>query len=162
MNSLLAVDLGVRTGFALYGSDGRLRWYRSQNFGSLQRLRRGAHRVLNDLPDLAWIVLEGGGALAEIWEREAEKRLIALLRIDAETWRRQFLYPRQRRTGSLAKESADDIARRIISWSGAPKPTSLRHDAAEAILTGLWGVIQVGWLPAVPSDVLTGPVAPIL
>jgi len=154
MSVLLAVDLGVKTGLALYGDDGRLRWYRSQNFGSVPRLRRGVYRVLNDLPDLAWLILEGGGTLADIWEREAAKRDIPFLRIDAETWRRQFLYPRQHRTGSLAKESADDIARRIISWSGAPNPISLRHDAAEAILTGLWGVLRVGWLPHPPVDVI--------
>lgn len=40
MSALLAVDLGVRTGFACYGEDGRRRWYRSQNYGSAARLRR--------------------------------------------------------------------------------------------------------------------------
>lgn len=30
MSALLAVDLGVKTGLALYGQDGRLLWYRSQ------------------------------------------------------------------------------------------------------------------------------------
>ncbi len=40
MQTLLAVDLGVRTGLALYGGDGRLLRYRSQNFGSAARLRQ--------------------------------------------------------------------------------------------------------------------------
>ena len=51
MAALLAVDLGVRAGFACWGDDGRLRWYRSQNFGaaarmagSLANLRRHASR----------------------------------------------------------------------------------------------------------------------
>ena len=35
---------------------------------------------------------------------------------------------------------------------GAAHPTSLRHDAAEAILIGLWGVLEVGWLDE-PSEV---------
>ena len=67
MAALLAVDLGVRGGVACYGDDGRLRWYRSQNFG------------------------------------------------------------------------------------GAPRPTSLRHDAADAIMIGLWGVLSAGWLRRLPD-----------
>ncbi|MBC8076709.1 MAG: hypothetical protein H7Y32_11595, partial [Chloroflexales bacterium] len=43
-------------------------------------------------------------------------------------------------------------ARRVIAWAGAPRPTSLRHDAAEAILIGLWGALEVGWLPALPPE----------
>ena len=69
MNSLLAVDLGLRTGLALYGQSGRLLWYRSNNFGSKDRLRRGASGVLGEIADLGWLVLEGDRALAEIWER---------------------------------------------------------------------------------------------
>jgi hypothetical protein len=38
------VDLGLRSGLALFGSDGRLRWYRSQNFGSQSRLKRAGGR----------------------------------------------------------------------------------------------------------------------
>ena len=46
MASLLAVDLGVRTGLACWGDDGRLRWYRSQNFGDAARLRRAIPALL--------------------------------------------------------------------------------------------------------------------
>ena len=152
MESLLAVDLGLRTGLALYGEDGRLRWYRSQNFGSAARLRRAVHGQLAALSDARWLVLEGGGNLAEIWEREAERRGIAVLRISAEVWRERLLYTREQRTGVQAKHSADPFARRIIDWSGAPRPTSLRHDAAEAILVGFWGVLQVGLLDGIPTE----------
>ncbi|MFP2934398.1 hypothetical protein ACLESO_56645, partial [Pyxidicoccus sp. 3LG] len=38
------------------------------------------------------------------------------------------------------------------SGPGAAKPTSLRHDAAEAVLLGLWGVLEVGWLDRVPVE----------
>ena len=87
MPSLLAVDLGLRTGLALYGHDGRLRWYRSQNFGARSRLKRGVHGLLNDLPDVALLILEGG-SLAEPWRSEAERRTVAVRQIDAATWRR--------------------------------------------------------------------------
>lgn len=150
--SLLAVDLGLRTGLALYGEDGRLRWYRSQNFGSATRLRRAVHGLLNTLPEVRWLVLEGGGNLAGIWENEVEKRAIDVLRIGAEVWRQRLLYGREQRTGQQAKSSADPFARRIIEWSAAPRPTSLRHDAAEAILIGFWGTLEVGLLDAIPLE----------
>ncbi len=153
MQTLLAVDLGLRTGFALYGDDGRLRSYRSQNYGSVPRLRRGAAGVLSELPELTALVLEGGGVVAEVWESEAKRRALPAYVISAEVWRQRLLYAREQRSGAKAKETADELARRIIIWSGAPRPTSLRHDAAEAILIGLWGVLELGWLLAVPPEV---------
>ena len=151
MPSLLAVDLGLRTGLALYGSDGRLRWYRSQNFGSRSRLKRGVYGLLKEHPDLRWLIVEGGGPLAEIWLREAERRAIQAHQIDAGRWRQRLLHQREHRRSAQAKQTADDLARRVIDWADATRPTSLRHDAAEAILIGLWGVLEVGWLDEVPE-----------
>jgi hypothetical protein len=150
---LLAVDLGLRSGLALYGPDGRLRWYRSQNFGTQTRLKRAVPSVLQTVEPLAWLVLEGGGPVADVWEREAARRALPVLRVSAQDWRARFLYAREQRSGGLAKEAADGLARRVIEWSGAPRPTSLRHDAAEAVLLGLWGVLEVGWLAQVPPEV---------
>ena len=45
------------------------------------------------------------------------------------------------------------MARAVITWSDLPAPTSLRHDAAEAILIGLYGVLEQGWLEDVPDAV---------
>lgn len=149
--TLLAVDLGLRTGLASFGADGRLLRYRSHNFGSPARLKRGAPTLLAETAGLAWLVIEGGGPLAEIWAAEAARRRIGVWQVTAETWREQLLYPREQRSGLLAKQAADELARRVISWSGAPKPTSLRHDAAEAIMIGLWGVLAVGWLDGLPA-----------
>lgn len=151
--TLLAVDLGVRAGLAVYGADGRLRSYRSHNFGSAARLRRGVPTIIRELPTLAWLVLEGGGPLADIWERAADRFGLEVRRIAAETWREALLYPRQQRNGPQAKQHADALARRIIRWSHAPLPTALRHDAAEAIALGLWGVLAVGWLPRLPPEI---------
>lgn len=152
MASLLAIDLGIRTGLALYGQDGKLRWYRSQNFGTTTRLRRGVHTLLHEIPDVTWLIMEGGGTLATIWEREATRYNIAVRQISAETWRTTLLHPREQRRGHEAKHHADTLARRVIEWSGARRPTSLRHDAAEAILIGLWGVLELAWLEHVPDD----------
>lgn len=150
---LLAVDLGLRTGLALFGPDGRVRWYRSQSYPNAGRLRRSAHGLLRALPNLEWLFLEGGGPLARLWEREARARGVPVRRVQADDWRGRLLYPRERRDADSAKSGADALARLVIAWSGAPRPTSLRHDAAEAVLVGLWAAIEVGWLPGVPPEV---------
>lgn len=150
MPSLLAIDLGLRAGLALYGEDGRLIWYRSHNFGSAGRLRKGAYTILNEIPDLSWMILEGGETLGRAWLNQAERRGINVRQISAETWRPVLLSNRQQRSGADAKRHADILAREIIEWSGMARPTSLRHDAAEAILIGLWGVLEVGWLADSP------------
>ena len=56
-------------------------------------------------------------------------------------------------------ENFAELARRVIEWCGAPRPTSLRHDAAEAILIGLWGVLELGWVDALPAGVVHAPPA---
>jgi hypothetical protein len=150
--SLLAVDAGLRAGIAIYGDDGRLVQYRSTNFGSRGRLKRGVHGVIGGIAGLEWVVVEGGGGgFAEPWLREAERRGLEARPVDAREWRERLLRSRDRRTGADAKQQADTLARRIIDWSGAPRPTALRHDAAEAIALGLWGVLEAGWLEALPA-----------
>ncbi|MGD8450935.1 MAG: hypothetical protein PVJ57_03880 [Phycisphaerae bacterium] len=152
MHVLLAVDVGLRTGLAWYGQDGRLRAYRSRNFGNSVRLRRAARQLLDEFPGLVRLVVEGGGPLAEIWAHEAQRRQIGVWRVSAEQWRQVLLYPREQRGGRQAKETAGRLARQVIAWSGAPRATALRHDAAEAILIGLWGALAAGWLPRVPAE----------
>ncbi len=144
----------MRTGLASYGDDGRLRWYRSQNFGTAERLRRAIPALLDAEPGLEWLVVEGGGALARPWVTEAAAHGVGLLTVSAEAWRQALLYPREQRSGETAKRTAIELARRAIEWSEAKRPASLRHDAAEAILVGLWGVIQVGWLPGLPPPLV--------
>ena len=154
MASLLAVDLGVRTGLASYGEDGRLHWYRSHNFGTAARLRRAIPGLLDRPGDVTRLVLEGGGELAGYWGVEADRRGVLVRVVSADDWRELFLIPRERRSGAQAKAVADRLARRVIEWSDAPRATSLRHDAAEAIMVGLWGVLNAGWLRRLPPDLL--------
>lgn len=151
--ALLAVDVGVRLGLAVYGRDGRLRSYGSRNLGNAARLRRAIAHMLDAVPELEFLLLEGGGPAAEAWIREAARRLITFQQIGAERWREQLLNARHRRSGIAAKRAAEGIARRVIAWSEAPRPTSLRVDAAEAILIGLWGVLDRGWLQRIPDEV---------
>ena len=150
--SLLAVDLGLKTGLALFADDGKLIWYRSHNFGTTERLRRAVPGILGPIAGLSALVIEGGGNLATVWEKEAERRGIGITRISAEEWRQTFLHAREQRSGIDAKKHAGDVARKVIDWAQASRPTSLRHDAAEAIMIGLWGLIHLGWLDALPKE----------
>jgi hypothetical protein len=154
--ALLAVDLGVRTGFAAYAPDGRLAWYRSQNFGNPARLRRAVPGVLDAEAGLRHVIVEGGGRLARFWLDEAAARSLRVELVSAEVWRELMLYPREQRSGEAAKRTALMLARRVIDWSGAKRPTSLTHDAAEAILVGLWGALRVGLLGELPPGVVHG------
>ena len=120
--NLLAVDVGLRTGLAFYDHEGCLLWYRSRHFGSPTHLRRGIIAILNNLPELSWLILEGGGILADIWKSEAKRRKLNFQGINAEQWRQQLLYPREQRHGPEAKKHADYLARRVIDWAGAPRP----------------------------------------
>ena len=148
---LLAVDMGLRTGLALFGPTGRLERYRSKHFASLPELRRGIGSIVREMPPLGWIWLEGGGDVADAWRKLAERKKIEYHQVQAEDWRPTLMLPRQQRSGELAKREADAIARKIIEWSGAPRPKGeLRHDTAEAILLGVHGAIRSGLLDRVP------------
>ena len=148
--ALLAVDLGLRTGLATFGGDGRLQTYASRNFGSRERLRRGAESTLHATGQVRWLVVEGDTALGAIWERAAARRGATAIRVPAERWRAALLHPSEQRSGAEAKRHADRLARLVISWSQLSRPTALRHDAAEAILAGLWGCLEVGLLDELP------------
>ncbi len=153
MSFLLSVDIGLRTGLALYFKDGMV-WYRSQNYSSIKRLKSAVYGIFNETPGISKLVIEGGGNLADIWIKEATRRKIDIFQISAETWRETFLYNREQRTGKQAKKNAGIVAEKVIGWSGAKRPTSLRHDAAEAILAGLWGMLKIGWLKEIPREIL--------
>ncbi|MBT4053225.1 MAG: hypothetical protein HOE73_09060, partial [Bacteroidetes Order II. Incertae sedis bacterium] len=40
---LLAIDMGLRAGLAVFGRDGKLIWYRSRNYGNRSRLKKAAY-----------------------------------------------------------------------------------------------------------------------
>ncbi len=149
---LLAVDMGLRTGLAIFGPDGRLLSYRSKHFGSMAELRKGVNTIVREAPPLGWIWLEGGGDIADVWEKQAAHRGIEFRQVHAAAWRESLMLPRQQRSGEIAKREADGLARRVIAWAGAPRPKGdLRHDAAEAILLGLHGALQVNLLDRIPK-----------
>lgn len=148
MSGLLAVDLGLRTGLALYEREEeqvRLRWYRSHNLGSVSRLKRASYDIVQTAEALEFVYVEGDRRFMEIWEKVTHRRGAQLRWISAEIWRPKLFYERDRRSGEEAKKSAGVMARKAIEHFGAKRPTSLRHDAAEAILIGLYGALEEGW-----------------
>ncbi len=151
MAALLAVDVGLHTGLALFNAGGRLQWARSNHVASAARLREAAPALLRLAPDVTHLYFEGGGQLADIWRRTGEKRGLALVQVSAETWRPAILFDRERHNGPMAKQHADKLARNVFLWSGLKPPKAMRDDTAEAILIGLYGVLQLGWLDALPE-----------
>ncbi len=141
--SLLAIDLGLWTGYACFslGERPRLRWYRSQHFGTRAALKRAIPRVLREAAPLSVMVLEGDRHLGDLWSAGAERRGATVVRVAPETWRRAILLPRQQRHGSDAKAAAVDVALACIQESDASRPkTVLGDDVAEAICIGLYAL----------------------
>lgn len=142
---LLAVDMGLRTGLALFARSGRLLWHRSHNLGDRSRLKKAVFQILRNLPQLEVLLIEGGGALAEIWARQGERKGVDVVLCHASDWRKTLLLPREQRNGPDAKKHAISKALQVIENSGLACPKSLRHDAAEAILAGAWFCEQNRW-----------------
>ncbi len=143
---LLAVDVGLHTGLALYNRDCRLLWYRSHHLADQQKLKRLIAKLLRSTPLPTHIYLEGGGPLAELWQREAFKLERVFVKLNADQWRKKLFYDRQHPSGRVAKQRALKVASAVIDHLSHKKPTALRHDTAEAILVGLYGLLDLGWL----------------
>lgn len=135
---LLAIDLGLRYGWAAFEGTGRLIDYGSRHFGNRAVLRKAIPRILGEFSNLSLLVVEGGGELFVPWQKAAWRRGIFVRQVMGEVWRESLLKPSERQSGADAKAAADGLARVIIERSGAKRPTSLGHDAAEAILVGAW------------------------
>ena len=157
---LLAVDVGLRTGLAMFAEPAQLLWYRSQHLGDPAKLKKMVGRLLREPPRPTHLYLEGGSRLAEIWKREAGSLAIAVHQVQAEAWRQRLFYMRQQGRRALVKHEAGKLARQVITACGGKKPTSLRHDAAEAILTGFFGLLELGWIDSWPDGSQIGSSVP--
>ena len=119
---LLAVDVGLHIGLALFSEERRLLWYRS-HVSSPAKLKKVIGKLLREDPRPNYLYLEGGGPLADIWLREAEKLSIAAVQIHAQQWRERLFYARQHRSGTQAKKDADGVARQVpMVHNQPPKP----------------------------------------
>jgi hypothetical protein len=137
---LLAVDLGLSTGIAVFDEKGDLCRARSHHLPDKSSFRRWVSAILREFPEIQYVIIEGGGDLAEIWKKALSKKNIRLKLINAGAWRQEFLLPREQRSGSQSKEVAIEMAKELIRNSPVKNKGPLRHDTAEAIMTGLYGV----------------------
>lgn len=143
--TLLAVDLGLRVGLACFERDGRLRYARTRRFASRAKLKQAVPKLMKEAGSPQWLVLEGDPQLAQVWTSYAHKRGVQCLHVSPERWRQAMLLPRERRAGVDAKQAALRAAEQRMRRDGAPRHTPLRHDAAEAVLIGLWALSEIQW-----------------
>ena len=136
---------------ALFSSEPGLLWYRSQNYGNRNRLKADVHNILMDLTSSDIIVVEGGGELLKIWKAAALKKRMEFMQVYAEDWRQDLMFKRQFKDGLTAKKYASELAMQVVSLYGDKKPLPMIHDAAEAILVGLWGIYSLGWITQLPE-----------
>jgi hypothetical protein len=141
---LLAVDLGLRTGLAVFDGGGRLLACASRHFANRAALKRASRAVLRRFGALTHLVVEGGGTLAACWLAEAEKLGLSCRSVTAEEWRGVLLSARERRDPRL-KLTAVEACRRVRASAHASRGRPPRHDAAEAILAGHYVVTRMGW-----------------
>ena len=138
LNILLAVDLGMKAGLAWFDAEGHLLRARATHFPDRAALKKALPRIWREIPGLTHVVLEGGGSLAEIWQKCAERFKLDARVVSAEDWRQGTLTPSQRKNGQTAKAAACELALQIARRDGCPPCRQYLDDAAEAILLGKW------------------------
>lgn len=150
--NVLSVDLGVKTGLAIFTPEGRLLWYGSRNYGSKNSLRNDIPRLLQQYSPLRRLVMEGGGALYEVWDKEAQRRQIPVTAFHANYWREMLFGSDYLMHTNKAKDKAVEMAERVIDRLGVHKFSAPVHHAAEAILAGLCFLYEEGRV-VFPSEI---------
>lgn len=142
IKTILSVDLGIKTGLALFSENANLLWFWSHNFGNRTRLKKGVNNILFKISKkwkLVLIVIEGSRDIGKIWKKKGIKLDVPVIDVSPERWRQDILGSRNLPTKN-SKKLAALYARNIIIESGLSPPKLVNFDAAEAILIGLWGV----------------------
>ena len=108
---------------------------------------------MNPDQEINYLIIEGGGPLRKIWDSYLERKNIEVMHIMAENWRNDILFEREQRKGKQAKEKALHYAQKVIEKLSEKKSGPLNINAAEAILIGLWGMKELGWIKN-PADII--------
>ena len=135
---LLAIDVGMKAGFAWFDENGTLIRARSTRFAKRMTLKRALPSILTEIEGVAEVVLEGQGEIADIFRKGIQRTSLPVLQFSAEEWREDMLLPRERRSGQQAKAVAEAMALKIAHDCGNPPKCAYDDDAAEAVLFGLW------------------------
>jgi hypothetical protein len=155
-HSLLAVDLGLRTGLCLFDSAGKLLRYDDRQFASADDLEQGAAAILSTWGEeagsrITHVAIEGSDPdLLFAWSKAVGDRRI--LRVLPEHWRQDILKPKDRDSWTSSKEASRVVARRIIerfSTDGLDR-VDYTTDCAEALLLGVHVAQRLGWIHREP------------
>lgn len=169
---LLAVDLGLKSGVALFGSRGKLLRYEQFHF-ERDSLHDTAQRLLTKWeqeafqpdgeraqehivpPRVTHVAIEGAdGYMLRAWADAATD--LSILRVLPEEWRAELLLERERTSGSNAKAASRLIARQVVEDFGVMP----RHegkfptDVAEAVCLGLYVSSKLGWVDRAGGPVI--------
>ena len=159
---ILAVDVGLRSGFAHYAADGRVTHFGAAQYTNTSQFRARSRDVLLEARPGAvtktHLVLEGPPDLLRAWEdvvEELDEEPALVWQVGPGEWREELLLPRERASGHKAKAAARLIARQIIRrfGLGVESPVSMNTDAAEAVLIGYYACLKLGWLPATKTPI---------
>lgn len=137
---VLAVDVGLKAGFAWFDADGMLIRARSTRFPNRTVLKRALSGVFSEIDGVECVVLEGQGDIADIFRKGAARAGLSVQQFSAEQWRKDMLWERERRSGKQAKTRAETLALEVARASGKPAKCGYDDDAAEAVMFGLWYV----------------------
>jgi hypothetical protein len=155
--TLLAVDLGLATGVAVFDSTGKLLLYNDFVFKSTADLRQVVHDLLvewerNLAVEITHVAIEGlDPSLWDAWISVLGSREV--LDVLPETWRQDLLLHRERASGELAKAASRIIAKQIVHDYGmmTSHQGDFQTDAAEAVLLGLHVSRRLGWVDREPA-----------
>lgn len=158
---LVAVDLGLRTGLALYSDDGRLLEYEQAVFETADELKANCLKLMADWEasyqghdgksfHITHVAVEGADAsLRQVWRNIVEDHLhCQLLLVKPEEWRGDLLLSKEKVSGEAAKEASRLIARQLVAdYGGGLHEGKLSTDVAEAVLLGYHVSRRLEWIP---------------
>ena len=160
---LLAVDLGLKTGFTVFNDQGNLLHYENVEYDSAEGLREGALQLMakweeefssdDGVAQITHVAIEGADvALRQIWREichdvEGRRAPPSVLLVRPEEWRADLLNAKERSSGSTSKEAARLIARQIVAdCSGKIHKGKFQTDVAESVLVGYHVCRRLGWI----------------
>ena len=144
---LLAVDLGLRTGTAVFDGNGTVLAVETWRFHDPESLDLGLTEILTT-HNITHVVIEGEDRkLFYIWRRAIAKfEGVQLARVVADDWRRMLLSKKEMRDARKAKSAAGLIAKQVLKHNEELRDKKLSSDAAEALLVGRYAVRVLGWV----------------
>ena len=158
---LVAVDLGLRTGLALYSDDGRLLEYEQAVFETSEDLQTKCLQLMSGWEakyqgldekscHITHVAVEGADAsLRHVWRNIVDDHLhCELLLVKPEEWRADLLLNKEKASGETAKEASRLIARQLVAdYGGRIHEGKLSTDVAESILLGYHVSRRLEWIP---------------